>query len=149
MRTIYAVTQGTYSDYRVRVLFNNRDDAHRHIKSLQADDDPYLHTEELDIEEFTLMDPGEQPERVPHHYVQIIVGPHGGIQKEHHSFGMTWTAGDYDSPPGKRPRVEVGQAPAFGQGWYIRVVARTEEAAWKAARDRAAQKRAELLELSR
>ncbi len=62
-RTIWAVTDGEYDDYRVEFLFETEDDARRAIDAGVGDN----------VEQMILFGPGEQPRKVTLYYARAEV----------------------------------------------------------------------------
>lgn len=139
-RTVYAVSSGDYSDYIVHFLFVTETDAQRHAEQRRLGD----RHEESRVEEFTLFDEGESPARIGRHSAWISLTGDGEIAHEDEHFDVEWGHSAADALT--RPRVTVRGSYAYGGRYMIRAEAASRDAAWKAARDRAAKMKAELVE---
>jgi hypothetical protein len=144
-RTVYGVSTGEYSDYQVEVLFEDRADAERHAEARRAD---FAYPGKVNVEEFALLGGGVQPARLTIYGTEVIIDEAGAVTEEREWSNAAWSHGGWTPNPGKRPQVNVGQAPSYRNGWYVRVSGRTREAVMKVTHDQVAQKRAELLQVS-
>ena len=140
MKTIYLVTEGAYSDYRVLCAFEGKADAERFAEVYK------LRTRFADspqVEGHWLFSSGEQPEGASFTIVRGMVTSRGVADEqstEHLAYEFAY---DDDAP--RRPKVrqyrQVGQ-----DAFLVEVMCADGDLARKAFRDRAAKLQSELNE---
>lgn len=129
--TIWAVTEGSYSDYHIVCLFTYEEDAKAHCAERNAAADPVYGGDKASVEEFRLYGRGHAPQRMERWSADGRAYLGALPTQEGPTCRIVWE-GDYDDPP-KRPKVTV-----YADGG-VRAVARTREAAVKALSDRLAE----------
>lgn len=106
---IYSVSQGSYSNYRVRCLFTTRELADAHAAELEADEDSYG---EVQVEEFSLLD------RVPTRaiwYTGMVRMNDDGTDPPKHLEPQKKIGYEYEQPTGltKRAKVDLLYSPPY------------------------------------
>lgn len=136
-KKVWAVSEGEYSDYSVRCLFEQEEDAKAHCEARKRQEK----WGGAFVESFILYERGKQPELIGFVTLQGIVKEDGSYEGPPDPFWQTlWEAGEYTSPPPpNRPIGRTHTAPAYGRGLRVIVQARDLEKAKKAFYDRVAQ----------
>jgi hypothetical protein len=132
-RKIWAVEEGSYSDYSVKALFERQEDADAAHAAGLGDD----------VSEFVLFGPGELPRKVGYWraYGRLFLDGRREGPRAYPQSGWS-SIGEFDPPT--RPKVtEYRPMPGFID---FHSEAMTEKAAIKAVSDRMAQRAAEALE---
>lgn len=137
MRKVWAVSEGSYSDYGVKAIFAREADAEEWAtlsKHPRSFDDPF-------VESFVFFDEGEMPELVRFVQLNAVVGEDGSVTESNTNpyWRTEWTVGFGTAPPAGRAVGRTWSAPAWGKGLAVMVKARTEELARKAFHDRVTQ----------
>lgn len=136
-KTVYMVTSGSYSDYRVDGVFLSEKDAEAAVAADFGDD----------YDQIDLYEEGELPTKVGYWCASGTIGKSGEMLSAPSAFyRTTWQRHPDTFLP--RPDVTHDYATWIG-GWYVVSQARTEEDALKVVRDRLARRAAELLEPGR
>lgn len=139
MRTIYAVSQGEYSDYRVLVLCEDQETADRIVAEINESDDSsgaYC----TRVEEFCLVPPDYKPNRVECHRAEAVLFDNGTVGTIRQWSYTKWEFEVHDPDRPKRPKFEFISAPFYGDhGGALRVYGRTAEGVTKVLNDRLAQ----------
>ena len=110
MRKIWAVTRGSYSDYRVQALFATKEQAQHHLAVARGTSGDIWNRPE-DIEEFDFYDEGEEPVLVTEYSRMAEVWDDGRVTQEREGVRTEW---DYDplfGRPTARPSVRFVRAP--------------------------------------
>jgi hypothetical protein len=122
---IYAVTTGSYSDYRVRSLFTSKKLAKTAAEATGKEDDSWY--SDAEVEEFYLYD--HVPEPVTEFYYQAELWDDGRVTNEHQrsETRLPWTH-LWGVPP-KRPDVRYVRAPMYkGKAGRLEVRGSNEQA---------------------
>ncbi len=139
MTKVYAISEGSYSDYRVRAIFKTRklaEEAIARARTVSRYDDDWN-----EVEEYDLYDQVPQPITTYRLTQDLWDDGTEGPEYRTVSTAMPW---DWDVAP-RRPEVRFVRAPIHrDKGGRLEVAARTEAAARKAFRDRKARWRAEV-----
>jgi hypothetical protein len=135
--TVYGVTTGSYSDYRVRVLFTTKKAAEQHAQAMaladQADSD-------ASVESFDLYD--EQPKRVViHRRWARIDAATGKVVDERDGKDLDWEYGEWWGPAKPIMSARTYRAPAYGKDTLVEVRGANDKRVAKAYTDRIAQAR--------
>ena len=137
--TIYGVSSGSYSDYRVLFLCSDKQIAEAAVRDLQRADDTWY--SDACVEEFTLFD--APPKRLSVYTMQALVrgdqvlGSYGRHPKPELSESQEW---EWEAPVSRRPSVRVYIAPVTGpRDKNITVTGTSKTAVLKAFSDRIAQ----------
>jgi hypothetical protein len=141
-RTVFSVSDGEYSDYRVHWLFEDRDDANVTATRVGG----Y-------VEEFDLYGPGSDDEITIHRQwgATAYVNPVGQIEDTVHCYSIESFSDEDPEAPTIREFIDQRWCDPDGvihrgTQYEIRAWADSEGAARKAARERAAKVAAELAE---
>jgi hypothetical protein len=122
VKTVYGITTGSYSDYRVVALFETRDQAETEAEAYnRIEHSQYA----ASVEEFRLFEATDLPTK---HWTTHIAEAH--LDQPTKVFQRTGHAIDGDEKPPSRPRVSISSS-----GTWLQVHAATAEAALKAAND--------------
>lgn len=131
--TAYMVTEGEYSDYGVRAVFELRADAETAQQAGLGDD----------VAEIRFFPAGAPlPTKLLVWHATCYLG-HDNYDETVRAFSRERWTSDYDLPPANRAVVTEWRTPSGGS---VSAEARSEELARKACVDRAAKLRAEALE---
>lgn len=131
-RTVYVVTSGEYSDYTVDCVFEHRSDAEKRAGKWGQ------------VEEFLMFGPDDDPSEYRRNVVMAwaVVDVEGRIHEDKTPHSYTKLALSDDAAVrsfqdnGRRVVAPVNYP---RKGWAVTIGASTEEAAWKAVRERAAK----------
>jgi len=110
MRTVWAVTRGSYSDYKVLAIFAANADAERHLATASASG---IWNRAESVEQFDFYDEGEQPELITWYERSAVILDDGSATHENESVQTDW---DYDQLYGHqtaRPSVRFVRAPIY------------------------------------
>jgi hypothetical protein len=137
---VYAVTEGSYSDYHILALFKTRALADAHERDGEGDS----------VEEFLLYN--RRPTRVTVYSINARIWPDGSVTSEHVDRGepqlrsqLEWEYGSYSGPAKPIREARTLQAPYAGKDWLVRVSGTDKAKVLKAFRDRVGQARARTL----
>jgi hypothetical protein len=137
---IYGVTEGDYSDYRVRALFTTEKLAQAHADAGGGDS----------VESFSLYD--RAPVRVTVYSIGARIWPDGDVTSESPDRGepeirkrVEWEYGPLWGPTKPIREARTLQAPYAGKDWIVRVDGTDRAKVMKAFRDRVAEARARTL----
>lgn len=123
MSTVYVVTSGEYSDFRIEAIFETRQDADACVTRGAGED----------VAEYELYGPGDDTFRLRKvFYTHVLITPDGVIG-ESKSDMQSWP-----STQDKELFVSASVGPWVHQ-WRVDAVAATRDAAVKAVRERAAK----------
>lgn len=138
-RTVYAVSAGSYSDYRVVCLFEHESDAQAHAR--ERNEHGYSMLDDADVETFTLYAAGEAPQRITWWRVVAYVNADGEVVEEEERQITVWR-GDGEVWAPKRPKADAYKV----RSGKVRVVADAEDyqAARKVFGDAVAQAQAQM-----
>lgn len=143
--TLYAVTSGSYSDYRVEVLFTTRELAEQHLAARKTGRDGWYDTD-VSIEEFVLLD------RPPERHTVITrsgrVSPDGDVVNDHTSTEVEWEYGHIYGPAKPLMGARTYTAPAWPGAINVEVRGTSKGRVEKAFQDRMAAARAQQLGVS-
>ena len=140
--TVWAVTTGSYSDYRVKTLFTSKKLAEAHAAALRGDSDGW--DRDATVEAFELFDAA--PKRVSIHERWCRIDARDGeIVQERGEPRPQWEYGDLYGPAKPIMGARTFQAPAYGKDTLVEVVGASKARVEKAYRDRIAQARAKIL----
>lgn len=139
-KKIWAVSSGSYSDYRVHALFETEqgaEDAAREANANEGYEDHFT-------EEFTFYPKGESPEPFIIWEASIELyddGSYGAVKVT--SDGPKMDFQHYKAPPKNRPRIRQVRAPYLkGKGARLDVTGRTDTMVRKVVNDRLAEHKA-------
>lgn len=138
--TLYALSQGAYSDYHVLALFTSKKLAEQALEAHKADEE---WSRDARIEEFDLFD--ELPEPVTEHYYQVEIWDDGRVTNENirQATHLPWN--HLDGTPKPRPHVRWVRAPMYrDQGGRLEVRGSDEQAVKQAFSDNKARILAEI-----
>lgn len=136
MRTVWAVSEGEYSDYHVLAIFERKEDAEAWQKE-RGVTETY---DESRVQRFPFLAAGEVPQRVNYVQLSAEVLEDGSVREKDPRWTSDWD--DFDVPQEGRAWGRTWSAPAYGRGLAISVRARTEDLARKALADRIANAKA-------
>lgn len=139
-RTCWAITRGSYSDYRVLAVFASRADAEAAIARAKGAVDSFLAAES--VEEMSFYEEGVEPVLLTVYERQVEVWDDGTVSSERRTVREEW---DYDplyDLPGKRPKVRFVRAPIHkDKGGRLEVRGTDEQGVNQAFSDNLAQLR--------
>lgn len=138
---VWAVTTGSYSDYRVKVLFSTKKLAEQHAEVLRGD--PAGWDGDASVESFALLD--RPPERIRVFYRWARIDTDGDVIAERASDSLDWEYGDVWGVPKPIMLARTYHAPAYGKDTLVEVRGSSKARVEKAYRDRIAQARAKIL----
>jgi hypothetical protein len=139
-RTIYAVSSGAYSDYVVHGLFLDKADAVAVVERLNTGGDHWF------VEEFPLYPSGDRSLRRADNWRAAVQVKYDG------SIGKSWTSSEVYLGDNNGPMHPISEASTLhwtnGElaGWHVAAYGLSKEQAEKAARERAAQVAALVIE---
>jgi hypothetical protein len=136
MRTIFAISEGSYSDYTVRVLFTTRELAEAHLA------EAYGNTSDAYIEEFYLYD--EPPKQVVVYNRSGHVASDGRVLAEQNNGNVNW---EYNGIDNTRP-IMLADTREWNGMLQVRVTGTDAQRVERAYQDRIAQARARQLGLA-
>lgn len=125
-KTIYAVSTGSYSDYRVECLFELKEDANKFADELNALDDPY-------VEEFIIFEAGSEPEKVIEYRGIIVLNDDFSTGDPSYHSRETWI---HSANVPIRPSVEYFRRPS--KSGLLMVYGRTDVSVRKVISERVA-----------
>lgn len=135
MKTIFAVSRGSYSDYRVLAVFEDEADAKAWAAAMSVDGG-YDHPE---VEEFCLVVKGTSPYMVTTYYRSITFWDDGVIEDCGVHSSTDWAIALYDGMPPVRPHLRFVRAPCHdGRGGRLDIRGSTAESVNKVGNDRIA-----------
>jgi len=105
MKTVYAVSQGSYSDYRVEVLFESREQA----ELIAAENNDYFSDKR--VEEFLLYDEGEMPTKMAEYSLVCEIFDAGIVQERDPGITVEYPWAFWSGTPTERPKVRYVRAP--------------------------------------
>lgn len=133
-RTVYVVTTGEYSDYAVQAVYEREEDAQACAHRIGGD-----------VEGYPLYPPGDDSFRErPRHYAHVDVNADGTFREEIFEWSSS-DLGDYERGL-EADVIKVGAHHPDGPWFRVTTHAPTPAQAAKAARERAAQVSAALIE---
>lgn len=134
-RTIYSVSCGEYSDYRVLALFGDKQTAEQWANALKHDGDCW--TGDAFVEEFSFVPTGTEPYKVTTHCKSIELMDDGTSKEERYWKRTEWVINALYGDPPKRPHVRYVRAPYLsGNGGLLESHGADREAVIKAVADR-------------
>lgn len=142
-KTVYAVTDGEYSDYRVLALFTTKKLADAHVEAAGGRVEPFL-----------LFD--HQPRKVTIYSISARIGPDGSVTGEFSRptgepeirSRVEWEYGNYEGVPKPIMEARLLQAPYAGKDWIVRVSGTDKAKILKSFHDRVAEGKARTLGVS-
>lgn len=140
---VWAVTAGSYSDYRVVAVFESKQDAEAFIETAKAIGGEYEYARPEAMEPLAFFPAGQAPERRVSYRHWIVVWDDGTTTDEREMQDEAW---EFDSMhyTGDRPRVRFNRAPIYkGIGGQLEVEGGDKAAVDKAFSDNLAQRLAE------
>ena len=136
--TVYGVSSGSYSDYRVLFMCSSKKVAERAAHALQHEKDGW--NRDAEVQGFDQYD--TPPKRVKVYTMQALIrdgkvlGGYGRTPEPVLHEGVEW---EWDTVAGKRPSVRVYSAPVTGYAKNITVMGTSRTAVLKAYSDRIVQ----------
>jgi hypothetical protein len=139
-KVVWAVTEGDYSDYRVRCLFTTEKLAEQHKDNGGGDT----------VEEFLLLD--RLPVKKTIYSINARIRPDGSVTAEHRDGGepevrtsVEFEAGSYQGILKPIMEARTLQAPYAGKDWLVRVSGTDKAKVLKSFHDRVGQAKARTL----
>lgn len=140
--TVWAVTTGSYSDYRIKALFTSKKLAEAHAAALRGDQDGW--DRDASVESFELFEAA--PRRVPIHERWCrLHAVTGEVVAERVDARPQWEYGDLYGPAKPIMGARTFHAPAYGKDTLVEVIGASKARVEKAYQDRIAQARAKIL----
>ena len=139
--TVWAVTTGSYSDYRVKVLFPTQKLAEQHANDLRNDRSGW--DRDASVESFKLLD--REPKRIRVFYRWARINTGGDVIDDRNEDSLDWEYGDLWGVPKPIMSARTYQAPAYKQDTLVEVRGSSKARVEKAYHDRIAQARAKIL----
>jgi hypothetical protein len=137
-RTVWAITSGSYSDYRVLALFATKAAAEAQMRRPSP---PGSWTEPDDLAAFLLYEADDEPRQVTTYERQIEIWDDGTTSNPRESVRTEWEFDTMHGRPSKRPQVRFVRAPVHkGKGGRLEVRGSDKSAVDKAYSDQIVQR---------
>ena len=119
LKSIFAVSSGSYSDYRVLAVFETKKDAEIWAKELTeakvsydgVEADYPLLPEGAQVEEMLLVPKGVAPYKVTHYELRAELWDNGKVDEQDLQVNVEYAITSYEGIPPTRPRVRYIRAP--------------------------------------
>ena len=137
-KSIWAVTRGSYSDYRVLCICEDKATATNFANNYNSRRVEYI--DEAEVEEFKYYPKDSQPKRITTYRSEAKLYDDRHVTDVKYWNYTEWEFETYcDIPPAKRPNVEYCRAPIFNnKGGFLRISCQDKESVAKATTERIA-----------
>lgn len=139
MKSMFCVSRGSYSDYRVLAVFEDEADANAWAAAMSGSGS----YDEPQVEEMILVEKGEAPRRVTTYRRSIEFWDNGKIDDQGIHSHTDWAIDSYEGPPPVRPHLRFVRAPCHhNAGGRLDIRGSSAESVDKVGNDRIAAWRA-------